>query len=340
MRLINSSVIIFTPQSYYNIPANQCKPEHWQNPLKVKATSVRLSNYFYIISKLMELLPMQASIIKLARITGGDNLESKLMHLLAEKQDNREETALVTITASDFLNCRPGAMLVVDQYGQVRGDIEDELLQEIIGKEALLCISKGLSRKISLDLKGGSLELFINALCYKDRLIIVGSGNLVLDIYRMAQIVGYQITIIDSHAETLTRERFPQADQLLLGNAVQLLSSCLIDEKTSIIIASHHHEWDQAALQAVIASPARYVGVLGNKRKVTSYLSNLNLMDISEEWINRVHMPIGLDLGGQRTSEIALAVMAEIQAVKYHRSGGFTTTKYGKRDTEKREALY
>lgn len=269
-------------------------------------------------------------------------MDSNLMRLLADKQDNKEELALVTVISSTFMNkCPPGAMMVVDQYGQVVGsDIEDSLLQERVSKEAERCISKGLSRKISLSAENGSIEVFINALCYKDKLIIVGSGNLVQDVYQIALTIGYNITIIDDHAETLTRERYPQANQLLLGEIVELLKKCEIDENTSIVIASHHHEWDQAALQTVITSPARYIGVLGNKRKVTAYLNSLNSLDIPDELINRVYMPIGLDLGGQKTSEIALAVMAEIQAVKYAHSGGFATIRQSTLGIKKSEKLF
>lgn len=170
-------------------------------------------------------------------------------------------------------------------------------------------------------------EVSDNAFGESDRLIIAGSGNVALHIYKFAQILGYNITIIDSRAETLTRERFPEAREILLGDIVKLLGSYNITENTNIVLVSYQHEFDEAALQAVIGSPARYIGVLGNKRKVTAYSNKLNLLGISEELIDKVHLPVGLDLGGQRAAEIALAVMAEIQAVKYGRPGGFLTTK-------------
>jgi xanthine dehydrogenase accessory factor len=175
---------------------------------------------------------------------------------------------------------------------------------------------------------------------HKDRLIIVGSGSLALHIYQIARLVGYEITVIDSHAETLTRDRFAEA-QLLQGDVIELLRNCPIDANTSIVLVSHHHEWDEASLQAVIGSRARYIGVLGNKRKVTSYFSHLDGQGVPDELINKVYMPIGLDLGGQQAGEIALAVMAEIQAVKYGRPGGFLTVKHSAAGIAKqRESLF
>lgn len=161
----------------------------------------------------------------------------------------------------------------------------------------------------------------------RDRLIIVGSGNVALNIYKIASLLDYDISVIDNRAETLTRERFPEASELLLGDIVELLEAYEITDTTSIVLVSYNHEFDEPALWAVIKSPARYIGVMGNKRKVNRYFNNLKLMDIADRFIEKVHLPIGLDLGGQLAAEIALAAVAEIQAVKYRRSGGFIIIK-------------
>ncbi|HWP98712.1 MAG TPA: XdhC family protein [Syntrophomonadaceae bacterium] len=173
-----------------------------------------------------------------------------------------------------------------------------------------------------------------------DKLIIVGSGRVAMFIYKIALLLGYCITVVDNNAETLSRERFSEASELLLGDVVQLLRECAIDETTSIAIVTHHHEYDEPALLAVINSPARYVGVMSNRHAVTNYFSKFESLGITEEHINQVHAPIGLDIGGQLAAEIALAAVAEIQAVKYHRSGGFMITKQSNREVEKRDDLF
>ncbi len=174
----------------------------------------------------------------------------------------------------------------------------------------------------------------------RDRLIIAGSGKVALNIYKIASLLDYNISVIDNRAETLTRERFPQACELLLGDIVELLESYEITETTSIVLVTNNHEFDQPALQAVIESPARYIGVMGNKRKVTTYFNNLKIMGISDELIGRVHLPIGLDIGGQLAAEIALAAVAEIQAVKYGRPGGPMIIRQVNEDKEKHDELF
>ncbi len=191
-----------------------------------------------------------------------------------------------------------------------------------------------------LSTEDGEIDMLINVSCTGDRLIIAGSGNVALNVYKIASILGYSITVIDHRAETLTRERFPEASALLLGNIVELLGACEINETTSIVLVTYNHEFDDPALQAIIKSPARYIGVLGNKRKVTAYFGKLKLLGISEELMDRVHIPIGLDLGGQLAAEIALAAVAEIQAVKYGRPGGFVTIKQVNKEIEKHDELF
>lgn len=252
------------------------------------------------------------------------DVELNLMRLLAEKQEANEEVALITVISSSAKNSSAGAMMVIDMNGEILGgSLGSELLQENARLEAKTCIQRGLCRKSIINSETSEVEVFVKSFCHTDRLIIAGAGNVALNVYKIANLLGYNIRIIDNKAEMLTRERFPEARELILGDIVEQLSQCDITEATSIVIASHHHEFDEAALQAVITSPAKYIGVLGNKRKVNAYYNNLNSMGFSEELINRVHMPIGHDLGGRKTAEIALSIIAEIQAVKYERPGGF-----------------
>jgi len=245
-------------------------------------------------------------------------MELNLMRLLYEKQESNEEVALVTIISSDCLkNFSPGKMILVDRNGELLcGTFGSGILEENARKEAKVCIQAGLCRKAKINLEDTSVEIFTNSFCNKDKLIIAGGGNVPWHIYRFAKALGYSITIIDNRAEMLTKERYPEAQNLLLGDIPQVLSSLDITKDTSIVIATHHHEFDKPALKAIIESPARYIGVLGNIRREAAYIESLKSLNISEELIKKIHSPIGLDLGGRKTAEIALSVVSEIQAVK------------------------
>ena len=251
------------------------------------------------------------------------------MRLLAEYQEANKEAALITVISSENVkNCRTGAMMLVDEKGEVlSGGIGNDLIQAKVIEQAEICISRGLSRKALLSIENGTLEIFINAFCNQERLIIAGAGAVGQNVYNFACLLGYRIIVLDHRAEMLTNERFPEAQELLLGDIVKNLSLCTITDNTYVVIATHLHEFDEQALRAVISSPARYIGVLGNRRSVAGYFKNLEPLNLSEELVARVYSPIGLDLGGKKTAEIALAVMAEMQAVKYQRTGGFMSKR-------------
>ncbi len=266
-------------------------------------------------------------------------MEAIIMPLLAAKQEAGEDVALVTlISVNGTRKYRPGSMLLIDQFGKIIAGMNgDDLLQKNVREEAQSCLNQGFSRRKLIETEEGTVEVFINVFSHGDPLLIVGSGNVAINIYRIAAILGYQITVIDNRAETLTRERFPEARELWLGDIVELLKKYEISENTSIVLVTYHHEFDEAALLEVIRSPARYIGVLGNKHKVTAYFSKLDELGIPTELLDRVHIPIGLDLGGQKAAEIALGAVAEIQAVKYGRSGGFVVLQRDSKGIERDE---
>ena len=241
------------------------------------------------------------------------------MSLLAEKQETSQDVALITVISSD--RCRSGAMMVVDGNGDILGgSIGASSLDEKAAEAAKTCLSRGLSRRISVTTEDGNADIFLNALCNHDRLLIAGAGNVAQHVYKYACILGYKVVIFDNRAEMLTRDRFPEAVELILGDIAENIASYDISENTSIVIASHHHEFDEEILQKVLNSPAGYIGMLSNRRKIVEIFERLRSLGFAEEIIARVHAPIGLDLGGKKTAEIALAIMAEVQAVKYGRN--------------------
>jgi xanthine dehydrogenase accessory factor len=174
----------------------------------------------------------------------------------------------------------------------------------------------------------------------KDKIIITGSGNVAWYVYKFASLLDYHIVIIDNDEKMLTRERFPLAGELILGDIVEKISSYDITSADSIVIVTKRHKFDEDVLKTVIYSPARYIGVLSNRHQVGNYFSKLTAMGVADELIEKVHAPIGLDLGGQRAAEIALSVVAEIQAVKYNRPGGFMLIKGRGSGKVKRDELF
>lgn len=244
-------------------------------------------------------------------------MDQNLLQLLAVQQNSHQDIAVITVISS---GANHGLMMAVDQEGMVVwGSIGTAAIDRQAAEAAQIALTRGLSRYAHLSADDANIEIYINSLCARDSLLIAGAGSMARYVGKYADILGYKITIFDNRPEMLTRDRFPEGTELVLGDIAANIASYNITADTSIVIASHHHEFDQDILRAIISSPARYIGLLGNKRKVAAMFDHLHNTGIAEELITKVHSPIGLNLGGRKTPEIALAIIAEIQAVKYGR---------------------
>lgn len=250
-------------------------------------------------------------------------MELNLMRLITEKHEDNQDMALITVISSGQGS---GSMMAVGKDGEILwGSVGSKAIDYQAAEEAKIALKRGLCRNVQIAAESGRMEIFINALCSQDTLLIAGAGNVARHVYRYACILGYKVCIFDNRAEMLTWEKFPEARELMLGDIAEKIASYNITADTSIVIASHNHEFDQDILRAVITSPARYIGMLGNKRRLAAMFEHMRNVGISEEQIANVRAPIGLDLGGRKTAEIALAIIAEIQAVKYGRKVGLVS---------------
>jgi xanthine dehydrogenase accessory factor len=152
------------------------------------------------------------------------------------------------------------------------------------------------------------------------KLIVFGAGHVALPLVEMASILGYETVVVDDRQELVSRERFPQAKQMICSPFEDVFKNdefnLDINRMTSIVIVTRGHEDDLMCLRNVIHSDARYIGMIGSKRKVVNNFSALLNEGISKKTLEKVTAPIGLDLGGQTPEEIALSIMAQLVALE------------------------
>jgi xanthine dehydrogenase accessory factor len=153
-------------------------------------------------------------------------------------------------------------------------------------------------------------------------LVIVGAGHVGLSIATIAAHVGFSVMVLDDRASFANDERFPMADRVICGDMVEALRGLAIDSATYIVLVSRGHKQDELALREVVSSGAAYVGMIGSQRRVSTVLSHLAREGYPREGLERVHTPIGLDIGAETPEEIAVSVLAEIIAVRRGGSGG------------------
>ncbi|HEY0830357.1 MAG TPA: XdhC/CoxI family protein [Candidatus Dormibacteraeota bacterium] len=152
-------------------------------------------------------------------------------------------------------------------------------------------------------------------------LVIVGAIHIAIPLHRLAKLMGYRVTVIDARAKFATKERFPEADELIVAWPDEAMTKLEIDSSTYVVILTHDPKFDLPALRSVLARQPGYIGAIGSRKTNQNRFDALRREGFTEEQLSRVHGPIGLDLGGRGAEETALGILAEITAVRFGGSG-------------------
>lgn len=159
-------------------------------------------------------------------------------------------------------------------------------------------------------------QLFIEDYRKNPHLVIFGGGHVSQPTAHLGKMLGFHVTIMDDREEFVTRERFPEADELVFGDFKELDKYILPYENAYYVILTRGHIGDADCLRRVLNRPYEYLGMIGSKNKVRITRENLLSEGVSREKLDEVHAPIGIPLGGQLPEEIAVSIMAEIIKVK------------------------
>ena len=168
-------------------------------------------------------------------------------------------------------------------------------------------------------------EIFFDVISPPRSLVIFGAEHDALPVMRLAQMLGWNVTIVDTRARSATRERFCAADAVIPCRAEDVASYITFTRDTAAVVMTHNYLDDVELLRALLPSPASYIGLLGPKQRTEKLLKDVGAEDFGHagSHLARLHSPIGIDIGAETPEEIALAVVAEIKAVWAGRRAGF-----------------
>ena len=164
-------------------------------------------------------------------------------------------------------------------------------------------------------------EIFIEPFVPNPVLLIAGAGHIAAPLASLAHLMNFSVSVTDDRASFASRERFPTAKQLLVGDIESMLQNYPITSRTHIVLVTRAHAHDVQGLRAIIDSPAAYIGMIGSQRRVWAVFKLLHEEGVPAEKLARVRAPIGLDLGGSTPEEIALCIMAEIIVLRHGGTG-------------------
>jgi xanthine dehydrogenase accessory factor len=184
--------------------------------------------------------------------------------------------------------------------------------------DCALALRSDLSIEKSYKLATGEIFVFIEVLRPPQPLVIFGEGSDVLPLLNFAKSLGWHVTVVPAASSA---GRFTAADVVLPATIEFPAGNVAVDARTAAVVMTHSYPRDLELLETLIKSPARYIGVLGPKRRTEKLLATLQAHEMPSVSFARIHAPVGLDIGAETPSEIALAVLAEIQSVLKDRPG-------------------
>jgi len=207
-------------------------------------------------------------------------------------------------------------LLVLDDGG-VEGSLGTPVLDARFAAAARAAIGEGKSRTLALE----GARAFVEVFAPRALLLIVGAGHVAMEMAKLARLLGYRTVVVDGRPRFAAPERFPDVDELRVGIPSELIRSYPLGPSTALVLVAHDYKYDVPVLKYALEQPVGYVGMLGSTRRANAILDLLVEDGVSREQLARVHVPIGLDIGAQTAPEIALAVLAEVQATRAARSG-------------------
>ncbi len=169
----------------------------------------------------------------------------------------------------------------------------------------------GLRPVTRLEPNGG-VRLFVDPIVGAQRLIIVGAGHIAVPLCALGAMLGFCVTVIDDRASFANRERFPQADEIIVKPFKAAIDSLALDGHCYLVSVTRGHSFDEEVVRAALTQPCGFVGMIGSRRRVKATLERIGASGVPQERLADVHAPLGVAIGGETPEEIAISIVAEI----------------------------
>jgi len=242
------------------------------------------------------------------------------------RQGRRGAIATIVNVRGSIPSFKTAKMLVRDD-GSIVGTIGGGCVEADVWQAAREVMESEKPRTLKFDLNqdpkfdtglicGGTLEIFVEPVLPPALLYLFGAGHVALNVCRIAANAGFEVTVTDDRSAYASRERFPAAQEVYALDFDEAMKKIDPSESSYIVIVTRGHRDDMRLLRWAVQTRARYVGMIGSKRKVIGIFKTLQAEGLPAHLFDRVHAPIGLDIGAVTPEEIAVAVTAELIAIR------------------------
>jgi len=226
----------------------------------------------------------------------------------------RGSAVLGTLVSQGESAAGPGKCLV-QLDGTVHGTLGipqvDEAVRSVVPGDAT--VPEDLARVVRLQVEGqGEAAVFVESLCPEPTLYLFGGGHISLAVAQIAAGVGFRIVVVDDRPEFANRDRFPVAQETLVREMDRAFEDLEIDDLSYIVSVTRGHSHDREVIRSAVHTQAAYIGMIGSRRKITALWGDLEADGVPRDLLDRVHAPIGLDIGADTPEEIAVSIVAEL----------------------------
>jgi xanthine dehydrogenase accessory factor len=250
-------------------------------------------------------------------------------HIVKLRQQGRRGTVATIVSAQGSIPSFKTAKMLVRDDGSIVGTIGGGCVEAEVWQAAREVMESEKPRTLTFHLNqnpkndtglvcGGTLDIFLEPILPVANLYIFGAGHVALNLYKMANNAGFDVTVIDDRDAYANRERFADAKDVMAEDFDQAMARLAPNDSSYIVIVTRGHRDDMRVLRWAVQGPARYIGMIGSKRKAITIFRELVKEGLAENLFDRVYAPVGLDIGAVTPEEIAISITAELIAVRRH----------------------
>lgn len=243
------------------------------------------------------------------------------------RREGRKCALATIVKVNGSIPSYESAKILVRDDGSMAGTIGGGCVEADVWAAAREAIETGKPRRMQFNLSqdaaydsglicGGQLEVFIEPLLPHPSAIIFGAGHISKSLCQVAALAGFSTVVVDNRESFANRERFPQAGEIHAGEYEDVFPKLSVNATSYVIIVTRGHRDDMRVLRWAITTPARYIAMIGSKRKSIAVVKELEKEGFAREQFERMHAPMGLNIGAVTPEEIAIAVAAEMIAVR------------------------
>ncbi len=245
-----------------------------------------------------------------------------------QREGRRGAVATIVNVRGSIPSFRSAKMLVRDD-GSIAGTIGGGCVEAEVWQAAREVISGEKPRTLTFDLNqnpkydtglvcGGTLEIFIEPVLPSPLLYIFGAGHVAIELFKAARNAGFDCIVTDDREAYANAERFPNALKIIAKDFDEALAELTPSDSSYMVIVTRGHRDDMRVLRWAVQTQARYIGMVGSKRKAITVFRELTREGLNPALFDRVQSPVGLDIGAVTPEEIAVSIVAELIAMRHH----------------------